>query len=148
MINNVNVFHDNKKGTNTFISISAIKQISQAGKRSQLTAKASMADSVDVKPMINGVYISSLNAEYVQIMGVGKFLSTQLIIQLDFGQYDNLFTGYDTRLTDQNDNAIVFNSMVDALNFMCKHGYEFVQAYAFSTGTQNVYHYLLRRKKK
>ncbi len=36
--------------------------------------------------------------------------------------------------------------MIDALNFMTKDGWEFVQAYAFSVGQSgNVYHYLLKR---
>jgi hypothetical protein len=38
--------------------------------------------------------------------------------------------------------------MIDALNFMTKNGYEFVQAYALVLSNQNVYHYLLRKKRK
>ena len=36
--------------------------------------------------------------------------------------------------------------MIDALNFMSKNGYDFVTAYAFAIGNQNVYHYLMRKK--
>jgi hypothetical protein len=39
------------------------------------------------------------------------------------------------------DSPYVFNSIIDALNFMTKDGWEFVQAYAFSVGQSgNVYH--------
>lgn len=38
-----------------------------------------------------------------------------------------------------------FNSMIEALNFMNDNGWEFVNAYAFSTGSQSVYHFLLKR---
>jgi hypothetical protein len=37
--------------------------------------------------------------------------------------------------------------MIDALNFMSKNGFEFVNAYAITMGNQNVYHYLLRNLK-
>jgi len=36
--------------------------------------------------------------------------------------------------------------MIDALNFMSKNEYEFVQAYALTVGNQNVYHYLMKKK--
>ena len=58
----------------------------------------------------------------------------------DFG------SGKELQLKDENGDKLIFNSMIDALNYMSKHGFEFVQAYAISVGGQNVYHYLLRRK--
>ena len=42
---------------------------------------------------------------------------------------------------------LIFNSMMDALNFMSKNGFEFVDAYAITSSNQNVYHYLLRSTK-
>ena len=51
-------------------------------------------------------------------------------------------------IRDENDKAVEFNSMIDALNFMTANGYEFVQAYAFSVASgPNVYHYLMRKSK-
>lgn len=83
---------------------------------------------------------------YAQIMGVQKFLSTKVNITVDFGQARGFFT--DTRLRDEKTGQLqTFNSMVDALNFMAQDGWEFVQAYTITVGQQNVYHYLLRRKR-
>ncbi len=36
--------------------------------------------------------------------------------------------------------------MVDALNYMGKQGWEFMQAYIVTVQNQNVYHYLLKKK--
>ena len=41
---------------------------------------------------------------------------------------------------------IKFNSMVDAMNYMGRIGWEFTQAYVITIGKQNVYHWLLKKK--
>lgn len=43
-------------------------------------------------------------------------------------------------MVDETGKNIVFNSMVDAMNFMGKLGWEFEQAYVVTMGGQNVYH--------
>lgn len=83
----------------------------------------------------------------MQIVGTSKFLSTKLTIKLDFGQYDKLFSSKEYQVKDADGKCMEFNSMIDALNFMTKNGFEFVQAYAINVSNQNVYHYLLRKKK-
>lgn len=83
---------------------------------------------------------------YAQIMGTQKFLSTKVTISVDFGQSRGFFS--DTRLRDEKTGEVQsFNSMVDALNYMANDGWEVVQAYAITVSQQNVYHYLLRRKR-
>ncbi len=98
---------------------------------------------------VNDVPIKDIDVDYVQIVGTSRLLSNKVTIEIDFGQENKLFSSdKDTRIRDVNGKNMVFNSMVDALNFMTKNGFEFVQAYAFNTSNnQNVYHYLLRKKK-
>lgn len=96
---------------------------------------------------VNDIPLKDINTEYVQIVGTSKLLSTKLTIEIDFGQANKLFESNDTQLKDNTGKRIVFNSMIDALNFMSSNGYEFVQAYAFNVANQNVYHYLMRRIK-
>jgi hypothetical protein len=98
---------------------------------------------------VNDTPVKDIDVDYVQIVGTSRLLSNKVTIEIDFGQENKLFSSdKDTRIKDANGKNLVFNSMVDALNFMTKNGYEFVQAYAFSAGSnQNVYHYLLRKKK-
>lgn len=97
---------------------------------------------------VNDIPLKDIDVEYVQIVGTSKLLSTKLTIQIDFGQHTKFFSSRnETIVRDENGKAIDFNSMIDALNFMSQNGFEFVNAYAISTGNQNVYHYLLRSRK-
>lgn len=95
---------------------------------------------------VNNIPLKDINVEYVQIVGTTKPFSSKVLIDIDFGQRNKLFNFNDTSLKDENGKLIELNSMIDALNFMSKHGYDFVQAYAFNVGGQNVYHYLMKKK--
>jgi len=106
------------------------------------------AQSESMKYFVNKTPLDSMKAEYVQIVGTSKLLSTKLTIEIDFGQFDNLFKASDTQLLDSNGKKVDLNSMIDALNFMVSQGYEYVNSYALTVGNQNVYHYLLRKIKK
>lgn len=97
---------------------------------------------------VNDIPLTKIDVEYVQIIGTSRLFSNKLIIDIDFGQENKLFSSdKDTRIKDVNGKNMIFNSMIDALNFMTKNGYEFVQAFAFAVSEKNVYHYLLRKKK-
>jgi len=94
---------------------------------------------------VNETPIKDIDVEYVQIVGTSKLMSSQLTIQLDFGQRNKYFDFKDTQVYDKDGSRLDFNSMVDALNFMSENGYDFVSAYTITMGNQNVYHYLLRK---
>ena len=96
---------------------------------------------------VNDIPLKDIKTEYIQIVGTSKLLSTKLTIEIDFGQANKIFDGNDTQLKDNDGKRIVFNSMIDALNFMSSNGYEFVQAYAITVSNQNIYHYLMRKTK-
>ena len=97
---------------------------------------------------VNDIPIKDIDVEYIQILGTSKLFSNKLSIEIDFGQENKYFSSdKDTRVKNSEGKNMIFNSMIDALNFMTKNGYEFVQAYAFTVNNQNVYHYLLRKKK-
>jgi hypothetical protein len=96
---------------------------------------------------VNGKPIAEINAEYIQIVGISKLFSKKVNVNIDFGQVDKMFSAKDTQIKDENGRMTTFNSMIDALNFMSENGYEFVNAYAITISNQNVYHYMLRKKK-
>jgi hypothetical protein len=101
------------------------------------------------KITINGYPLKDIDVEYSRIVGTSKFLSSKVTIQIDFGQETTFFSqNRDTQVIDGNGKKIEFTSMIDALNFMNENGYEFLQAYAMSLGNQNVYHYLLKKKRE
>jgi len=62
---------------------------------------------------------------YCQIMATEKFLSNKVTIELDFGQKMKYFA--DNRLKNENGKAMVFNTNVDAMNYMGSQGWEFSQ---------------------
>lgn len=82
---------------------------------------------------------------YCQLVGTEKFLSNKVTIQIDFGAERNYWK--DARLRDEQTGKVrLFNSMVDALNYMGDDGWEFIQAYVITVSSQNVYHWLLKKK--
>lgn len=73
---------------------------------------------------------------------VGTFYN-KARIEIDFGQSKEFYSN--DRYKDPNTGKpTVFTSMIDALNFMSKNGWEFVQAYTIG----NDQHFLLKRVTK
>lgn len=95
---------------------------------------------------VNGIPIAEIDTEYALIVGTAKFLSTKVRIDIQLGQHDKTWNAKDTQLLGEDGKPLVRNSLVDALNFMSKYNYEFVQAYAITVANQSVYHYLMRQK--
>lgn len=63
----------------------------------------------------------STKASYCEIVGTQGLFSKKLTINIDYGQETGSFWNpKDTRLKDENGNAIKFNSMIDVLNLMQK----------------------------
>ena len=112
----------------------------------QLSSHLKSQDTL--KYFVNGIALDSIKTEYVQIIGTSKLLSTKLNIDLDFGQYNSIWKYSDTEVKNSLGKRVDLNSMIDALNFMVKNGYEYVNSYAITVSNQNVYHYLLRRIKR
>ena len=81
---------------------------------------------------------------YAELLGFQKGLfSKKVKVNVDFGQNVSFWKPGDMRIVDENGKDMIFNSMVDAMNFMGQFGWEFVQAYVVTEGWSNVYHWLL-----
>jgi hypothetical protein len=96
---------------------------------------------------VNDIPIKNIDVDYVQIVGTSKLMSNKVTIEIDFGQENKYWSARDTQVKDENGKLVVFNSMIDALNFLSKNGYEFIDAYTITISNQNVYHYMLKKKK-
>lgn len=95
---------------------------------------------------VDEVPIKELDVEYIQIMGDPRFLSNKLTIEVDFGQRNSFWSAKDTKVTDENGNPMVFNSMAEALNLFIENGYEYVDALLVSG--QQVNQYVLKKKRE
>lgn len=103
-------------------------------------AAVSFAQTIDDLPL------KDLKAEYMTITGFTRIQLTKIVIDFDYGQKSRAIDSKQAVVRDENEKKVKFESMVDALNFMSKNGYDFVQAYAFPLGEQGVMHYLLRKR--
>jgi hypothetical protein len=102
---------------------------------------------------INGINVSEIDSPFVELLGTGKMFSNKVTVEMDFGQNNKYWSSKDTRVLDENGKDVVFNSMVDAMNFMSRNGYKFEAAYVVSIpsgmgGYQNVYHWLMSKISK
>lgn len=97
---------------------------------------------------INGVAIKDLDVQYLQIIGTSKFMSSKLNIRIDIGQRTKLMSSNSQTagIKDANGEVLIFNSIIDALNFMSANGYEFVTSNIVVEEDQNVYYYLMKKK--
>ena len=108
---------------------------------------------------VNNVPVKEINAEHIEIAGKAVERSeglliggTKVTIQVDFGQ--EIKAKKDAQILKETGKPIslkkpmTFNSMMDALNFWNKHGYEFHDAYAITHEKAHIYHYILKKKDK
>lgn len=89
---------------------------------------------------------SNVKFVYCEIVGTSKLLSNKVTIEIDFGQATKFMA--DKRYKDPaTGSPYVFNSMVDALNFMGKQSWDFAAAYTIGNAQNGyVYHFLLKKK--
>ena len=107
--------------------------------------------TLSAQVIIDGVDINQMDdVEYCQIVGQGKFLSAKIKIIVDYGQKRTLLGEKNFAIRGKDGKKIQFFSMIQALNFMYANGWEYVDSHIVTVksglkGSQNVYHYILRR---
>lgn len=102
-----------------------------------MSMHSAVAQYIDNKP------ISELDIDYIKITAEAKLFAKKLKISVDYGQEK---VG---ELKDINGNPNQFNSMIDALNFMSKNGYDFVSIDNEKIGDkQYLYRYIMKKRKQ
>jgi hypothetical protein len=93
--------------------------------------------------IVGSVNINNLDIQYIEMLGYNR-PSNAASIWLDFGQnYDPGRSGEFLKpINDQE--RVRFRSLLDALNYFYKNGWELVQAYAVG----EFHHYVLQRKSR
>jgi hypothetical protein len=98
--------------------------------------------------VVDDAYINELpNVKYVELVGRNKIGFGKIKIIVDYGQPLKLFSSQAIRAADGT--KVSFNSMIDGLNFMEAHGWEYVSNYVIPARTEtdeNEVRYILRRK--
>ncbi|MBT1698361.1 hypothetical protein KK083_15835 [Fulvivirgaceae bacterium PWU4] len=98
-------------------------------------------------PLLLRAQPDTVKYSYCELIGTARLFSNKVTIDIDFGEAKNVWL--DNRVRDEQTGKVrIFNSMVDALNYMGSDGWEFVQAYVVTVGQQNVYHWLLKKRRR
>lgn len=99
---------------------------------------------------VDGILIDTLNTPYCQLIGANAGLFSKAHITIDYGQR-YISTGLNRQqVSGPNRQPIVFNSTIDALNFMVRQGWELVstQVIGKESGAESTFIYMLKRRKR
>jgi len=88
--------------------------------------------------------INELDIKYLQLVGLNPFLSSKVKIYVDYGQPTKFMKSY--KIKNAEGKPIKFNSIIDALNFMDKNGWEFVNYSQTAIGNKVATVFLLKKK--
>ncbi len=81
--------------------------------------------------------------QYCQVIATPRLFSNKVTIDIDFGEEKSYWS--DTRLRSYDGRFKKFNTIIDALNFMGKEGWTFINAYPVNSGTTVIYHYAFKK---
>jgi hypothetical protein len=81
--------------------------------------------------------------QYCQVIATPRLLSNKVTIDIDFGEEKGYWN--DTRLKDFDGKFKKFNTIIDALNFMGKQGWTFINAYPVRNNTTEIYHFAFKK---
>ncbi|WP_018611721.1 hypothetical protein [Segetibacter koreensis] len=81
--------------------------------------------------------------QYCQIIATPRLLSNKVTIDIDFGEEKSFWS--DTRLKTYDGRLKKFNTIIDALNFMGKEGWLFINAYPVRDNQTEIYHFAFRK---
>jgi hypothetical protein len=82
--------------------------------------------------------------QYCQVIATPKLFSNKVTIEVDFGEERSVWK--DNRLRTYNGRLKKFDTIIDALNFMGREGWSFVNAYPVTTGTGVIYHFAFKKE--
>src|SRR3954468_19540877 len=77
--------------------------------------------------------------QYCQIIATPRLFSNKVTIDIDFGEEKSFWR--DTRLKTYDGKFKMFNSIIDALNFMGQEGWIFIDSYPVHNNQSDIYHF-------
>lgn len=89
--------------------------------------------------------------QYCELVAQGRFLSSKITIDIDFGEGKSLFSFKDTRIKDELSGKVrKFKSTVDALNYLGGMGWTLLNAFPITEssglgGRQDIYHFFFKK---
>ena len=97
--------------------------------------------------VVNGIKVENIPARYVDVVSTSKLLKPfQVTTYLSYGQISKLkdaWGGKGQLIDESTGEPMSFNGTMGVLNALEKKGFKFVDKYIVTSGSQNVYHFLL-----
>jgi hypothetical protein len=90
---------------------------------------------------VNDKAVKEISAEYIQIMGSQNMMGSKMNIDFDLGE-----AGKEIKIKDEAGKTIKFNSMMEAVNFFTKNGFEYVDSFGYSDGDVRRQYVVLKKK--
>ena len=81
--------------------------------------------------------------QYCQIVATPRLLSNKVTIDIDFGEEKSFWS--ENRLKTLDGKLKKFNTVIDALNFMGREGWSFINAFPVSNGNIELYHFAFKK---
>ncbi|MDB5112333.1 MAG: hypothetical protein JWR67_3447 [Mucilaginibacter sp.] len=81
--------------------------------------------------------------QFCQVIASPRLLSNKVTIDIDFGDEKKFWN--DTRLRDWEGKVKKFNTIIDAMNFMGREGWSFINAYPVRNGDTEIFHFAFRK---
>ncbi len=82
--------------------------------------------------------------QYCEVVATGRLFSNKVTIDIDYGEERSIWK--DNRLKEEDGKLKKFNSVVDAINYLGKKGWNLVNAFPVSSANAPmVYHYVFKK---
>ncbi len=81
--------------------------------------------------------------QYCQVIATPRLLSNKVTIDIDFGEQKSYWK--DERLKTYDGRLKKFNTIIDALNFMGKEGWTFINAYPVTMANTEIFHFAFKK---
>jgi len=81
--------------------------------------------------------------QYCQLIATPRLLSNKVTIDIDFGEQKSFWR--DERLKTYDGKLKKFNTIIDALNFMGKEGWLFINAYPVHMASTEIFHFAFKK---
>jgi len=81
--------------------------------------------------------------QYCQVIATPRLLSNKVTIDIDFGDEKSFWR--DNRLKTDGGTVKKFNTIIDALNYMGREGWVFINAYPFHMGQTEIFHFAFKK---
>src|SRR6476659_3467755 len=98
-------------------------------------------------PLLSNAQITDTSKveQYCELVAQAKLLSSKINIDVNYGEERKFFKSYGVK--DANGKLKVFNSVVDALNYLGQQGWKLVNAFPVSESNgPKVYHYVFKKE--